>query len=163
MLNPGSSLQGLLDAPVRPGRVTWIGVRPALHAPVIAREAVRLEVAAGVIGDRWVGQPDGKRQVSLMMREHLAVIAACLGRDSVPPELLRRNVQTTGINLLALKEKRFRLGGAVLETTGECHPCSWMERLLGEGGYNAVRGHGGILARVVSGGSVRVGDELARL
>ena len=163
MLNPGSSLRALLDAPIRPGRVEWLGLRPARHAAIAVVEQMTFDPAAGVVGDHWSGRPGGNRQVSLMAREHLAAIAACLGRDSVAPELLRRNVVLSGINLLALKERRFQLGGAVLETTGECHPCCWMERLLGTGGYNAVRGHGGILARVVSGGTVRIGDALARL
>lgn len=79
------------------------------------------------------------------------------------PADLRRNVVTHGIHLLALKEKRFQIGSAVLETTGECRPCSRMEEILGVGGYNAVRGLGGITARIVKSGTVSVGDELVVL
>lgn len=79
------------------------------------------------------------------------------------PADLRRNVVTRGINLLALKDKRFQIGSAVLETTGECHPCSRMEEILGVGGYNAARGLGGITARIVQSGKVSVGDELLAL
>jgi MOSC domain-containing protein YiiM len=74
--------------------------------------------------------------------------------------VLRRNIVVSGINLLALKDKQFRVGGAVLAFSGLCHPCSKMERELGPGGYNAMRGHGGITARVVSAGSVSLGDPL---
>ena len=79
------------------------------------------------------------------------------------PDAVRRNLMTEGINLLALKGRRFKVGDAVLETTGECHPCSRMEETLGVGGYNALRGHGGITARVLQSGLVRLGDLVERL
>ncbi len=69
----------------------------------------------------------------------------------------------SGINLRALKDRRFQVGEAVLEATDDCHPCSRMEAILGPGGYNAVRGHGGITARVVEGGAVRIGDAVTAL
>ena len=64
----------------------------------------------------------------------------------------------SGINLLALKDKTFQIGEATLEFTGLCHPCGKMERRLGPGGYNAMRGHGGITACVRQAGLVRLGD-----
>ena len=66
----------------------------------------------------------------------------------------------SGINLLALKNKRFSAGAVLLEYTGACHPCSKMERALGAGGYNAMRGHGGITARVLEAGLLCIGDRL---
>ena len=148
---------------MRPGVVTWLGIRPARLAPMVAPEAITLTPGQGVAGDHYASATQGARQVTVIPAEHLAAIAGYLGQESVAPELLRRNVVVRGINLAALKGRIFRLGGAVLENSGECHPCSKMERLLGTGGYNAVRGHGGITARVLKGGEVRLGDLLRAL
>lgn len=162
MLTLGSPLQRLLDGPVRPGTVEWIGLRPARHAPVRVVTEATLETSTGVAGDHYSGS-GGARQVSLIGEENLRAIASFLGREDVRPELLRRNFVVRGANLLALKGRRFRLGEALLEYTGECHPCSRMLELLGPCGYNAVRGQGGVLARVLLGGAVRVGDKLSRV
>jgi MOSC domain-containing protein YiiM len=99
-----------------------------------------------------------KRQVTLIQQEHLAVVGSYLGRGPIDPLLLRRNLVVSGINLLALKGKTFRLGDCVLEYSGPCDPCSRMEQNLGPGGLNAMRGHGGITAKVVIGGEIRIGD-----
>lgn len=155
-----SLIKALLDAPVRAGIVVWIGVRPARKASMLACDAAVLVTGQGVEGDRY--RSDRGRQVTLIAAEDLAAIAAFLGSAGLAPELLRRNIVTRGINLSALKSRRFRLGPALLETAGECAPCSRMEDTLGPGGYNAVRGHGGITARILEGGKVRIGDLVAR-
>ena len=162
-LNPASPLARLMDGPVRPGVVRWIGLRPDRHAPMQAMAEVAIDAVEGVVGDRWHGRPGGNRQVTLIGDEGLHAIARFLGRDSVAPEEVRRNLVVSGINLMALKERRVRVGSAVLEVTGECHPCTRMEVILGPGGYNAVRGQGGITARVVTAGMVRVGDPVERV
>jgi MOSC domain-containing protein YiiM len=148
-----------MNAPVRPGRVEWIGLRPARRADMVVVEGVSLDPSEGVLGDRYAGR-SGERHVTLIQRENLMAIAAHLALDAVFPEQLRRNIVISGLNLLALKDRPFRLGTALLEMTGDCHPCSRMEEIFGPGGYNAVRGHGGITARVLKAGEVQVGDAL---
>jgi MOSC domain-containing protein YiiM len=160
--NPASSLAALIAEPVRPGAVRWIGMRPSRLAPIQVEAAVVLEAGRGIVGDRY-RNAGGPRQVTLIEAESLAAIASHLGRAQVGPQELRRNIVVEGLNLLALKGRRFRIGAAVLECSGECHPCSLMETLLGSGGYNAVRGLGGITARVIEGGPVGVGDAVAPL
>ena len=160
---PDSPLARLLDGPMAPGRPVWIGLRPARRAPMQAVETAMLAPGEGLAGDRWAGAATGARQVTLVAAEHLVAVAGYLGLESVAPERLRRNLVVSGLNLLALKGRRFRLGDAVLEHSGECHPCSRMEDEFGPGGYNAVRGHGGITARVLQGGDIRLGDAVLRL
>lgn len=158
----GSLMARLLDAPMRPGRLVWIGLRPERRAPMVAVEQALLEPGRGLAGDRWRGAATGGRQVTLVSAEHLGAIAGFLGLDAVAPERLRRNLVVEGVNLLALKGRRFRVGDALLECSGECHPCSRMEEEFGPGGYNAVRGHGGITARVVEGAVIRIGGTVTR-
>ncbi len=142
------------------GKVTWIGVRPERHAEMLVVDAVEAKTKNGLTGDRYAGR-SGNRQVTLIQEEHLPVIASNLGLESVDPEQLRRNICVSGINLLALKDKQFQIGKVILEYTGLCHPCSFMEETFGPGGYNAVRGHGGINARVITSGVILMGDEVS--
>jgi MOSC domain-containing protein YiiM len=148
---------------MRPGSLVWIGLRPARSALVITPNAAQLTAHRGIENDRYETSRDGARQATLISAESLAAIAAYLGRDAIPPELLRRNFVTQGVNLSALKSRRFHIGTALLEYSGECAPCSRMEANLGPGGYNAVRGHGGITARIIEGGEVRLGDTIRRV
>ncbi len=153
------SVQELLDTLPQSGLLKWIGTRPARKAPMVTLNSVAATTTEGLSGDRFRAR-SSVRQVTLIQAEHLPVIASCLGRSSIDPALMRRNLVVQGLNLLALKGRCFRIGSVELEATGLCHPCSRMEQLFGAGGYNAVRGHGGITARVVLGGTLSVGDSV---
>jgi MOSC domain-containing protein YiiM len=152
------SLAALIARAARPGRVVWIGLRPARRAAVEPVAAAAL-TPAGLAGDHRAAP--GRRAVTLIQAEHLAAIGAFLGRGPVDPALLRRNVVVAGINLIGLRDRPFRVAGALLRGTGLCAPCSRMEEALGFGGYAAVRGHGGITAEVVEPGPVALGDAVA--
>src|SRR5690606_11348547 len=101
--------------------------------------------------------------LTLIQAEHLPVIAALAGFEAVSPATLRRNLVVSGLPLVALKGRRFRIGEAVFEGTAPCDPCSRMEDALGPGGYNAMRGHGGLCARILVGGRIAVGDAVVPL
>lgn len=124
----------------------------------VVSSALALE-ARGLEGDRvTLGRPGSKRQVTLVQEEHLAVVAALAHVPVVKAETVRRNIVVRGINLLALVKLRFALGDdVILVGTGPCAPCGKMDTAIGPGGFQAMRGHGGITAMVERGGTVRVG------
>ena len=157
-LNPESPLRTLMETFPRAGKLEWIGLRPARRAPLQSFNHVEVLADHGLVGDHTAQRTGGKRQVTLIQREHLDVVAKLLGRDAVDPALVRRNLVVSGINLLALHDEQFEIGGVPFEGTGLCEPCSRMEEVLGAGGYNAMRGHGGIIACVLGGGVITLGD-----
>ncbi len=154
-----SPLHTLLAAVPQQGRVRWIGVRPLSRGEVLQPDVVEARRDAGLTGDHARPGPRNARQVTFIQWEHLAVIASLIGRDIAPAEL-RRNIAVSGINLFSLKNRRFRIGEALFETTGWCQPCARLEENLGPGTFQAVRGHGGITARVLHSGIIRLGDTL---
>ncbi|MFK7908696.1 MAG: MOSC domain-containing protein [Chitinophagales bacterium] len=155
------NIKELLNTLPQVGKVTWIGIRPLKRKSLEVVESVEADTESGLIGDHYHGK-SGKRQVTLIQGEHLDGVASLLGMNEIDTLLLRRNIVVRGINLLALKDKQFKIGEAILETTGLCHPCSRMEKNLGDGGYNAMRGHGGITARVIENGRIGMGDEVKK-
>ena len=146
----------------RAGRVDWIGLRPQRDVPMLEVAQAQAVAGKGLVGDRYASE-SGKRGVTLIQAEHLPVIAALSGHERVPPMLLRRNLLVSGLPLVALKGRRFRIGEVLLEGVDDCDPCSRMEAALGPGGYNAMRGHGGLCARILEGGILRVGDSVLAL
>ena len=139
------------------GRVEWIGVRSRRGKPVEILQKVRAVMDHGLADDHAARRVGGRRQVTLIQSEHLPAIES-LAKRTPKPDLLRRNLVVSGINLRALIGQRFRVGAALFEGTGDCPPCRAMEAALGFGGHNAMAGMGGVTARVLEGGLIRVGD-----
>lgn len=155
------SLKELINTIAHPGELVWIGLRPERRAPMEIVEQAEI-TPDGLAGDHTSKgrEVSGKRGVTLIQHEHLVVIGAYLHHEAIDPARLRRNLVIKGINLLALKGRTIKIGTATLTVTGPCAPCSRMEEVLGTGGYSAVRGHGGVTARIIEPGTIRLGDQL---
>lgn len=165
-----ADLRELLRQFPRPGRIEAIFLRPRRGAAAVSVPLASALVDRGLDCDRSAARAPtraggSKRQVTLIQAEHLPLIAAWTAHAAFDPARLRRNLVISGINLLAARSPfadqpvRMRLGeSVVLEVTGPCDPCWKMEATLGPGGCNAMRGHGGVTARVISGGMLAVGD-----
>jgi MOSC domain-containing protein YiiM len=161
------TMKELMGTPPAPGRLLWIGLRSVRRGEILVCERAEVVAGKGLAGDhfhdRASGRGDGRRSVSLIQAEHLAAVGALLGREPIDPRLTRRNLVVAGLNLIALKNRRFRIGEAEFEMTGDCAPCSHMEEALGSGGFHAMRGHGGITARVLRTGQIQLGDAVVCL
>jgi MOSC domain-containing protein YiiM len=154
------------------GTLEAIYLRPGRGMPAMRVDAAQALAGRGLQGDRSAARTAtvaaaGKRQVTLIQAEHLPLVAAWSGRSSVDAAGLRRNLVVSGLNLVAARSPfadrrlHLRIGAeAVLELTGSCDPCSKMEAALGPGGFNALRGHGGVTARVLRDGRWAIGDRV---
>ena len=136
------------------------------------RSVEKIEVVAekGIVGNprkfgvisRSTGQPS-KRQVSLIEREQVAEHAAILGLPVIPPGVVRSNIETNGIDLVALVGKQIQIGDAILFIYEARTPCEKMDRIC-RGLRNLMENNRqGVLAQVVRGGVIRVGDALVVL
>lgn len=113
------------------------------------REALAVE-NRGLKGDRHA-MPDSSRQVLLLEQETCAEYGIEIGS-------LRENITTRGIDLMALPKKtKLQIGEAIFETTKECEPCSFVESVK-PGLQEELEHKRGMLARVVRGGEIKVGD-----
>lgn len=156
----------------RPGRLDAIWLRSERRGAMQALTEVQAEVGRGLLGDHRSTQlrlaPERRsREITLIQAEHLPLLGGWTGKVGLDAGILRRNLVISGINLLSLRSPFadarlvWQLGDEVLlQITGPCDPCSRMEALLGTGGYNAMRGHGGLTAMLLRGGRLKVGDLL---
>ena len=64
------------------------------------------------------------------------------------------------MRLRELLGQRFRVGEAVLEGVRDCPPCEHLEGIVGKPVMRPLLERGGLRARIVEGGTIRVGDPI---
>jgi MOSC domain-containing protein YiiM len=155
-------------SPAPLGHVASLHLHPAEPgSPLQAVEAVEVVEGKGISGDaryfgrlsRDTGQPT-RRQVSLIEREQIAEHAAGLGLPGIAPGAVRSNIETSGINLIALLGREIQIGEAVLHLYAPRDPCAKMDAICQGLRARMMDQRQGVLAEVVRSGKVRVGDAI---
>jgi MOSC domain-containing protein YiiM len=153
------------------------GVVASLHlhpmepgTPLPSTETIELVVGKGIVGDtryfgrlsRTTGEPS-RRQVSLIEREQIAEHAVAVGLEAIPPGAVRSNIETRGINLVAIVGRQIQIGSAVLQLYAPRDPCPKMDAICQGLRALMMDSRQGVLAEVVRSGSIRCGDAITVL
>jgi MOSC domain-containing protein YiiM len=125
---------------------------PALEVP-----SVWCVAGKGIEGDRFFDYKESyKGQITFFEEETYADLCAQLGIWDRSPSVFRRNVLTRGVRLNDLIGHEFTIGDVRLLGTEESRPCFWMDRAFGPGAQAALKGRGGLRARILSTGRLAV-------
>jgi MOSC domain-containing protein YiiM len=127
---------------------------------MVDRDEVACEAGRGLTGDRYQREKIGhKRQVTFFELDvHRDLLRRFPGSE-VETDVYRRNVVIDGVDLNGLIGKQFRLGGVLFEGVEECRPCYWMDTAFGPGAEEALKGRGGLRARILKSGTIRKGPQ----
>jgi len=131
--------------------------QPAGTNPLQEFASIECVAGRGVRGDRFFDYKEGyKGQITFFSREVFERVCQELGFSGKTPGLTRRNVITLGEDLNLLIGKKFAIQGIEFEGVCECTPCYWMNEAIGPGAEEALRGRGGLRARILNSGILRV-------
>lgn len=153
------------------GTVVSLHLHPAQGGePLRPVESIEVVAEKGIAGNgRYFGKTSrstglpSKRQVTLIEREQIAGHAKTLGLPTIPPGVVRSNIETTGLDLIALLGRQVQVGAAVLYFYEARKPCQKMDRICA--GLRALMEaeRQGVLAQVVQSGTIRIGDVITPL
>jgi MOSC domain-containing protein YiiM len=155
-----------VPSPALPPCVVSLHLHPAVPgAPLQPVQRVEVVAGKGILGDsryfgrlsRQTGQPS-HRQVSLIEREQIAVHAAALRLAEIPPGAVRSNVETSGIDLVALLGREVEIGTARLRFSAPRDPCAKMDALCAGLRALMLDNRQGVLAEVTRSGTIQAGD-----
>lgn len=134
------------------------GKEPSTH-PMLKCTEITCLAGRGIEGDRFL---DYKRsysgQITFFSAEVYEELCARFDVWDKPPSVFRRNVITENADLRALVGCEFEIQGVRFRGTQESSPCYWMDRAFAPGAEAAMRGRGGLRARILSDGILRVGN-----
>ncbi len=128
--------------------------------PIFAVQGLDCVAGRGVRGDRFFDyKPDYKGQVTFFAAEiydELCTTLLPLAGAHPEPSAFRRNVITRGVDLNTLIGQTFTLQGVTFLGTSECSPCYWMDQAFAPGAEAALKGRGGLRAKILTDGWLRL-------
>lgn len=133
--------------------------QPAGTNPVREVREGRCIEGRGIEGDRFFGKDAGhKGQITFFADEVHKSLCERLNVWDKPSSVFRRNAITRGVDLNTLIGQEFELQGVRFFGTEECRPCYWMDQTFGPGAEAALRGRGGLRARILTSGMLLAGE-----
>jgi hypothetical protein len=130
--------------------------QPAGQTPMIAVPEVECVAGKGLKGDRFFGWKENyKGQATFFSLEVYESLCARFSVHDLPPSVFRRNIIVQGADLNALIGQEFEIQGIRFLGTEESRPCYWMNEAFAPGAEEAMKGHGGLRAKVLSDGVLR--------
>ena len=125
--------------------------------PLVEVKEVECVAGKGLRGDRFFDFKDNyKGQITFFAQEVFDEVCEHVSVADRSPGVTRRNVITSGVDLNSLIGKTFEVQGIQFEGVCECSPCYWMNGAIGPGAEAALHGRGGLRARILSDGVLRV-------
>ena len=131
--------------------------QPASEQPIVEVDSVECVAGRGLRGDRFFDYKEAyKGQITFFSMEVLEELRKELNLSQAQPQATRRNAFTRGADLNALIGAEFEIQGLRFEGVCECSPCIWMNRALGPGAEAWLKGRGGLRARILRGGILKI-------
>lgn len=130
--------------------------QPAGRAQVIEVDSVECVAGKGLVGDRFFGWKENyKGQVTFFAQEVYESLCRRFQVSDVAPSVFRRNIISCGVDLNALIGQEFEVQGVRFAGVEESKPCYWMNQAFAEGAEEAMKGNGGLRARILTSGVLR--------
>lgn len=131
--------------------------QPAGEHPLVECAEIHCVAGHGIAGDRYFDFKENyKGQITFLAGEVFEDVCRTLRVRGKSPGVTRRNVITEGADLNQLIGKTFMLQGVEFEGVCECSPCDWMDAAIAPGAKAALQGCGGLRARILTDGILRV-------
>jgi MOSC domain-containing protein YiiM len=132
------------------------GKQPGTHPVVEVRQA-QCVAGRGIEGDRFFDHKENyKGQITFFAEEVYNDLCAHFNLWSKQPSVFRRNVITRGCRLEEWIGKEFEIQGVRFQGTESCAPCHWMDQAFCAGAEQAMKGRGGLRAKILTSGTLRV-------